>query len=72
MNNFTKKELITLSLCMNDHVINTKRKLPPSFYKLKNKLQSMIENYCEHKNEEVIWDVNGVVCVDCNETLGII
>lgn len=67
MNNFTKKELITLSLCMNDHVVFTQRKLPPSFYRLKNKLQSMIDNYCDHKFEQTDIESFEFHCIKCEE-----
>lgn len=69
MNNFTKKELITLSLYMNDHVLNTQRKLPPSFYRLKNKLQSMIHNYCGHEFEQSDIETFEVHCIKCEERI---
>lgn len=48
MNDFTKDELKTLSdiLTLDLDDIN-----PSCQEKLQNKLQSMIDNYCEHENE---------------------
>ena len=63
MNDFTKKELNILH-----EFLDTACELysePDSTYSLRDKIQSMIDNYCEHKNK----CVNGakLVCEDCEK-----
>ena len=54
MNDFTKEELTVIHLAvmrdMNQfaHILKTS----PSMLALKEKLESMIDNYCEHENDE--------------------
>lgn len=66
MNHFTKEELeYIMHLC---HICNSYHSSPSQNFK--NKIQSMIDNYCEHKNKEM--DCNGgisLVCTDCGKTI---
>lgn len=50
MNDFTKEELNALFFAINELSI------PKANIALKNKLQSMIDNYCEHEDQENIGD----------------
>ena len=56
-NDFTKEELVFLMRLMTNQFLDT---LP-----IADKIQSMIDNYCEHKNK----CVNGakLVCEDCEK-----
>lgn len=57
MNDFTKEELQILWL-----------ELPVIHYlELKNKIQSMIDNYCEHEHLNFVGDVNGYYCKKCDK-----
>ena len=65
MNDFTKEELETLLVGIGwIHEV-----VPDSELELKKKLQSMIENYCEHNERQGQQDEDGklnVVCAICN------
>jgi hypothetical protein len=60
MNDFTKSELAVIHLAiirdMNQfsHILNTS----PSMIALRDKLESMIDNYCEHESDGDIWEGN--------------
>ena len=66
MNDFTKDELNIwqehLLWCLEVHC------LPPEMYELAKKIQSMIDNYCEHLNEDRIFygDVAVGECKECH------
>ena len=49
MNKFTKEELERICQFFNIAIEDYKE--PDSTYELRNKIQSMIDNYCEHENE---------------------
>lgn len=49
MNDFTKEELLILNLELETRIANAKiLKVPDHVVKLKDKIQSMIDSYCEH------------------------
>lgn len=58
MNDFTKKELesIAINLCCNEKTSD-----------ILNKINFMIENYCEHKNVYIDYDHNPERCKKCLE-----
>ncbi len=69
MNEFTKEELTILFLELNIAIRNWGGEKEFNDYSnLKDKIQSMIDNYCEH--EWSCWDDehNTRVCTKCNET----
>ena len=61
MNDFTKEELESIKNAMGCLNINKilKGKVPTDV-ELINKIQSMIDNYCEHENKQ-----NGFLCQEC-------
>jgi hypothetical protein len=68
MNDFTKEELQIILLDMDTYVEkNTVIKESPSHGKLRLKIQSIIDNYCEH--EWRCWDDedNTRECMKCDE-----
>lgn len=66
MNEFTLDELKMILRAVNFYLGDNAGRT------VKDRLQNMIDNYCEHKNDKVICDVNGVICADCDQPLGII
>lgn len=49
MNDFTKDELGTIFLDMNHNILkHGKENVAPFYLKLRDKVESMIDNYCEH------------------------
>lgn len=63
MNEFTKEELEELRYCVTFAHGDDNG--------LADKLQSMLDNYCEHEDTRQICDADYVeVCADCDETLG--
>ena len=68
MNDFTKDELKTLSdiLTLDLDDIN-----PSCQEELQNKLQFMIDNYCEHKSNPQFGDINYIEkCARCGKLTG--
>ena len=64
MNDFTKKELESIHYCLRQMQIHI-----DGYDKLKQKIQTMIDNYCEHNEREGQQDEDGklnVVCTKCN------
>lgn len=59
MNDFTKEELCALLYQSKEFIIKSKE---PHDCKLIHKIQSMIDNYCEHK-----W-INSTYCEKCNKS----
>lgn len=60
MNDFTKEELEDLAKCINE--LYKKATINPRIsFKLKAKIKSMIDNYCEHDHEKI--DTN--ICYRC-------
>ena len=55
MNDFTKAELETIKYWC---------QLEPNITK---KIQSMIDNYCEHEHLDFVGDVNGYCCKKCDK-----
>lgn len=72
MNEFTKQELIDLH-CSLYGGVNDDHPVANHLIVLQNKIQSMIDNYCEHEN---IVSYNGAECVywcmDCSVVKGAI
>jgi len=67
MNDFTKEELSILYRSLN-HMLEINYFIQPSSFELLNKIQSLIDNYCEHENGgelEIFIDV----CKKCNSYL---
>lgn len=71
MNEFTKEQLSIIHLAIIrdmtqfSHIL----KSSSSMIKLRDKLETMIDNYCDHKNQ--IMDCDGdisMVCQDCGQT----
>ena len=60
MNDFTKDELQNLKYCMRQMTIAI-----DNYDEIYNKLQSMIDNYCDHKNPYTKLGIT--VCLDCKE-----
>jgi len=72
MNYFTKAELLIIHLAIIrdinqfEHIL----KGSPSMLKLRDKLESMIDNHCEHEHTRTISDVDYVeICRDCERIL---
>jgi len=69
MNDFTKEELSILYRSLN-HMLEINYFIQPSSFELLNKIQSMIDNYCEHQEKEL--DVDGsisIVCKNCGKII---
>lgn len=68
MNDFTKEELI-LAYDLIDACIELARE-PDFVYDLRDKIQSMIDNYCDHEFELWISPHGNVVrCAKCNKSI---
>ena len=53
MNDFTKEELIILNLDLETRIANAKLlRVPDHVVKLKDKIKSKIDNYCDHESEK--------------------
>lgn len=63
MNDFTKVELEYISDCVDFGIMDKKRN--NKFLYLENKIQSLIDNYCEHKIA-CTYD-NYPVCINCDK-----
>ncbi len=67
MNDFTKEELEELKRCCN-WVINCKDTHYTTItYGLPEKIQSMIDNYCEHEWRKGVHLFNDVYCTKCSK-----
>jgi len=54
MNDFTKEELKSIYLDMNYNILKAGKNNVDQFYlKLRDKVEAMINNYCEHENENI-------------------
>ena len=70
MNDFTKEELeYLLEITDSIPIVNEKYNGDYYVYRLQDKIQSMIDNYCEHENLEFIGDVYGYRCKKCEKQL---
>ena len=63
MNEFTKDELELICAFFNIAIEDFKE--PDSTYILRDKIQSMIDNYCEHSERVATSDDNGHMLVMC-------
>ncbi|HHX3461787.1 TPA: hypothetical protein ACU9OW_000013 [Legionella pneumophila] len=76
MNDFTKEELILLGGCAFSQYVSSLRDptinhLQDDLKKLRGKIQSMIDNYCEHDNVKSLSDADYVYrCSDCDKIVG--
>lgn len=69
MNEFTKDELKYLRKIIK----LDKNNYDSKYIGVLKKIQFLIDNYCEHKNDKAVSDVDyGMVCADCDATLGFI
>ena len=75
MNDFTKEELEFIKHAIREHYKN-KAPIKGSTYvniwaDMINKIQSMIDNYCEHESSGQVSDVDFVeICTQCKELTG--
>lgn len=68
MNNFTKDELMNILYAL-EHLYEPSFDLP-KMYLLRNKVESMIDNYCEHQFAFYISPYGNVVrCQQCNKRI---
>jgi len=72
MNDFTKSELSIIHLAvvrdMNQfaHILKTS----PSMIELRDKLEAMIDNYCDHSEEYEDFNYSPMRCKECKEITG--
>lgn len=64
MNSFTKEELLNM-LELVDSILIINRSM--NHDELQNKIQYMIDNYCEHLSIEFVGNVYGYNCKKCNK-----
>lgn len=63
MNDFTKDELGSIFLDMNHNILKAgKNNVAPFYLKLRNKVESMIDNYCEHTETKQNSEVDYILC----------
>lgn len=66
MNDFTKDELLIIHLDMCTYVAQNKiLNESPIHRKLREKIESMIDNYCEHSHRQYYERVNVYECENC-------
>lgn len=66
MNDFTKEELENLANCVGEYTSTCSKGYHDLIYpELYNKIQSMIDNYCEHDGE-IGKDYPAEKCMKCN------
>ena len=65
MNDFTKEELKIICQFFNIAIEDFHE--PDSTYELRDKIQAMIDNYCEHEN--IYTNLGLTVCPDCNQII---
>lgn len=72
MNDFTRDELEIILLDMACHAEKSPAlKESPIHFELRNKIRTMIDNYCEHKTSGQVSDVDYVtICTKCKELTG--
>ncbi len=63
MNDFTKEELETLKIGLG-HVEDRSAENEDT---LRKKIQSLIDNYCEHQSLDYVGDVSGYDCKKCGK-----
>lgn len=68
MSDFTKEELQIIHLDMTSYINRTPMlNESPSHKSLRDKIQSMIDNYCEHEWRKGIHLFNDVYCAKCQK-----
>lgn len=67
MNDFTKEELKEMLLVFNELFAESSQ--PESTHKLKIKIESMIENYCEHEWKSGEHLFTDIYCIKCKRLL---
>lgn len=65
MNDFTKKELTMIARALVATYSNPKVSLNKPEMDLVNKVESMIDNYCEHEDKHYDENRNFYMCVKC-------
>ncbi len=65
MNDFTKEELELICQFFNIAIEDFQE--PDETYKLRDKIQSMIDNYCEHTWQEIFNERTYSQCKKCGE-----
>lgn len=66
MNNFTKEELMHLKACVSCTWLTGYAPSAQICDELHSKLQSLIDNYCEHKEQQFYGDVAVGECNNCH------
>ena len=71
MNDFTKDELTIIALELEKSVLKYQGIIKPSPFllDLKHKIESMIDNYCEHQGEIITDSALVEICTDCGKYL---
>jgi hypothetical protein len=64
MNVFTKDELLDLIFCVKDHTAYQGDSIHDNLIQ---KIQSMIDNYCEHELCDIDYDYQPIRCRNCKE-----
>ena len=64
MNDFTKEDLEAILALYNNATVGT---YIPELGSLMAKVESMIENYCEHQKMDFVGDVYGYDCIKCGK-----
>ena len=64
MNDFTKEELEYIADCVDFGILDRNRN--DNFLYMDEKLQSMIENYCEHSQHIYYEDIPAGECTECH------
>lgn len=69
MNDFKKEELEYMSACVyfEERSHYREQDIPQKSINLLEKIQSMIDNYCEHEYEEKSVDLHAKQCCKCQE-----
>ncbi len=68
MNDFTLQELIDLLIIIKESIDNSTQ--PESIFLIADKIESMIDNYCDHKESEMDCDGGiSLICTECGYTI---
>lgn len=70
MNDFTKDEWQIILLDMDTYILNSNPLTEsPTHLELRNKIQSLIDNYCEHDGERISDSMMVNICAKCLRVL---
>lgn len=68
MNDFTKEELEYIFYCVD--IVTHKNDEHDKYEKLEDKIQSMIDSYCDHELEDwALMDNNQKICIKCENII---